>query len=323
MPENLDERSALSRAGKAVELGACSWLRRVTETNLPLGTTTLELRLLALDYGRLRARDADAEAVIAASLEREGQRHPLLVVRRDDGAHVVIDGYRRVRGLKKLSHDAAVVLVLGTSESEALAYCHRIASGRRRSALEEGWLVRELCDVGGRTEAEVGVALGRSTSWVSRRLGLARSLPESVERAVEQGKIAPHGAMRSLVPLARANNAHAAALVAALGASRPTTRQLATLWSAYRRGDGEQRRRIVEAPNLFLRASESVSPAPSVALVAQRIEEATKCLDRARETLVKVRESDPAVMRGSSVKQALSRVAEACSALTAEGATDA
>ena len=98
---------------------------------------------------------------------------------------------------------------------------------------------------------------------------------------------------------------------------------LATLWSAYRRGDDEQRRRIVEAPNLFLRASQSVSPPASVALVAQRLDEATRWLDRARETLVKVRESDPTVGQVVTVKAALGRVAAAHAALMNAGAGDA
>ena len=40
----------------------------MTETALALGTTEVELRTLALDYAHLRARDAKAEALLAASL---------------------------------------------------------------------------------------------------------------------------------------------------------------------------------------------------------------------------------------------------------------
>lgn len=314
---------SLSRAGKTRDEGACSVSWRVTDTTLALGTKELELRVLALDYARLRARDAKAEALLGALLEHEGQRHPVLVVRRDDGVHVVIDGYRRVRALGKLGRDAVIVLVLGTSETDALAYCHRLATGQRRSALEEGWLVRELCEGAGRTEAQAGAALGRSVSWVSRRLGLARALPESVERAVAKGVIAPHGAMRSLVPLARANKAHVEKMVAALASSRPTTRELATLWAAYRRGDGEQRQRIVEAPILFLRATKEIALPPSVAAVTRELDKATEVLGHAHTTILTARASEPAVGRAPSVKRALGRVAEACAALVAEGAQDA
>ena len=130
---------------------------------LGLGTTQVELRLLALDFTHLRARDVKAEAHLMTSLGVAGQQHPVIVVVRDDGQRVVIDGYRRVRALRKLGRDTVVVLVIGVSEADALAYCHRLATGRRRSALEEGWLVRELCEGMGRTLAHVGLSLGRST----------------------------------------------------------------------------------------------------------------------------------------------------------------
>ena len=72
------------------------------EAALALGTTEVELRLLALDFAHLRAHDAKAEAHLMTSIGVTGQQHPVLVVVRDDGRHVVIDGYRRVRALRRI-----------------------------------------------------------------------------------------------------------------------------------------------------------------------------------------------------------------------------
>lgn len=288
------------------------------EVALTLGTMTVELRLLALDFAHLRARDVRAEAELMTSLGVSGQQHPVWIVVREDGQRVVIDGHRRVRALRELGRDTVVVLVLGDSEADALAYAHRLATGRRRSALEEGWLVRELCQRIGRALGQVGRLLGRSTSWVSRRLGLATALPAALEAAVRDGLVPPHGAMRSLLPLARANAAHTEQLVSALGRERLTTRQLGALWSAYREGDAEQRVRIVEHPLLFLRAKESLLGAPLESSVVRTVNVATRALGLAHTSLRAARVEDPDIGTSPSVRRAIARAREAALALSTE-----
>jgi ParB-like chromosome segregation protein Spo0J len=236
----------------------------------------------------------------------------VLVVTREDGQRVVIDGHRRVRALRKLGHETVVVLVIGTSEADALAYCHRLVTSRRRSALEDGWLVRELCKEIGRTPTQVGMSLGRSTSWVSRRLGLATALSAEIETAVRDGLISPHGAMRSLVPLARANDAHARQI----GRERLTTRQLDALWIAYRAGDAERRARIAEQPLLLLRAKESLAGTPTELAVTRDVNAATRALGRAHTSLMAARSHDPGVAALPSVRRALERAHAAARALS-------
>lgn len=288
------------------------------DAELALGTTEMELRLLALDFAHLRARDAKAEAELMTSIGVAGQQHPVLVVAREGGQRVVIDGYRRVRALRNLGRDTVVVLVLGASEADALAYCHRLTTGRRRSALEEGWLVRELCEGIGRTLAHVGLSLGRSTSWVSRRLGFATTLPADIESAVREGLVPPHGAMRSLVPLARANKGHAQQIVSALGRQRLTTRQLGALWIAYRAGDAEQRARIAAQPLLLLRAKESIAGAPTEVAVTRNVNAATRALGRAHASLMAARSHDPEVGTSPAIRRAIARAREAALALSKE-----
>lgn len=282
-----------------------------------IGIHELELRALALDYAHLRARDARAESLVFASIAESGQQHPAFVVRRDDGRYVLIDGYRRVRALKKLARDTVVVLAIGTSEADALAYCHRLATGRRRSVLEEGWLVRELCEVHGRTLVDIAVSLGRSRSWASRRLGLAQALSPALEEAVARGVVSPHGAMFSLLPLARTNKAHAEQIVAALGSTRTTTRQLAQVWGAYRVADGERRARIAQAPLLLLRAAEATAPIPSIIAVTRAVDAATRALGWARASFVAACAHDSATRVAPHVTRSIARAAEACAALVA------
>lgn len=218
-----------------------------------MSTAEIDLHRLELAYADLRVADRRAVARLAADIADEGLRQPVLVVPRGDRL-VLIDGYRRVAAVRKLGRDTVFAMTLPLSERDALLFAHRSGNGRRRFALEDAWLFQELIDQFSLKQTELALLLGRSESFVSRRLALVVHLPKGVQKAVRDGRIGAHGAQRSLVPLARANSDHAERLVANLGALRPTTRQLATLYLAWRAADAETRQRIVEHPELFLKA---------------------------------------------------------------------
>jgi ParB/RepB/Spo0J family partition protein len=222
-------------------------------------TAEIDLHRLELAYADLRVVDRRGVARLAADLATEGQHQPVLVVPRGDRL-VLIDGYCRVAALRRLGRDTVMALTLSMPERDALLFAHRTGSGRRRFALEDGWLFQELVERFSLKQTELAELLGRSESFVSRRLALVVHLPDSVQKAVRDGRIGAHGAQRSVVPLARANREHAERLVANLGGLRPTTRQLATLYLAWRVGDAETRERIVDHPELFLKAQDAEPP---------------------------------------------------------------
>jgi len=135
---------------------------------------------------------------------------------------------------------------------------------RRRTALEEGWLVRELITGHGLSQAQLAIALGRSVSWVNRRLSLVRVLPTSVQAAVKRGVVPAQAAMRHLVPLARAKASDCEKLVAQLGSESVSVRQMERLYKGWKGGDAEQRARVVAHPHLYLKAQEAVA-SPEIA----------------------------------------------------------
>jgi ParB family chromosome partitioning protein len=224
----------------------------------------LELGELDLRYAELRICDAARERRLVGSLLEHGQQTPVLVVR-DGAAWVLIDGYVRVAALRKLARDLVDAAAMDVPEAEALVLGHRLDNGRTRTALEEGWLLRELCERHGMRQQELARRLDRSTSWVSRRLALVNTLPEAVQEVVRTGKLAVQAATKSLVPLARANVADCEALVRGLGGERVSARQMERLYVAWKRGDAEQRARLCAEPRLFLRvleADEKQAPKP-------------------------------------------------------------
>jgi ParB-like chromosome segregation protein Spo0J len=287
-----------------------------TEPAPPPGTITLECRALVLRYVGLRIRDAGAEARLAALMAEAGQTSPVIVVHDADGRPVLLDGYRRVRALGQLGNDTVIAIGLGLSEADGLVYCHRQETSRRRSVVEEGWLVRELLGQGPTLRA-IGVALGRTSSWVSRRMALVSALPESAEEAVRSGWVPPHAAMKSLVPLARANRSHCEQLVRALGKERVTTRQMAQLYAAWRAGDGEVRERIASAPRLFLRAVEASAPEPGdeTGWLIQKLGVAGDALRRTGDGLERAARADASVMKSARVRRAIRTMRAAWDAL--------
>lgn len=253
----------------------------------------VEIAELALEYAGLRVQDRRRQARLSASLAEHGQQSPVLVVEPGEspGRLVLIDGYLRVEALRQLARDAVDALRLDLSEMDALLLRHRLESGRRRSALEDAWLLHELQVRHGLSQQRIGERLDRSASWISRHLALVRVLPEPVQRAVQCAVLPPQAASKYLVPLARANPEACAQLVRSLGTTRVSVRQVEHLYVGWREGDAEQRRRLIEDPHLYLKAVEVVPAAtppsgpngPSLLLV--ELERMAGCCRRARARL--------------------------------------
>jgi len=222
-------------------------------------TTAIDLHRLDLAYADLRVVDERHVARLAAEIGTDGQRQPVLVVERGERL-VLIDGYRREAALRLLGRDTAIAMTLPLSERDALLFTYRTETSRRRFALEDGWLLRELIEKFEVRQIDLTSRIGRSAAFVSRRLALVKQLPDSIQKAVRTGLIGAHSAEKSLVPLARANREHAERLVVNLVDLRPTTRQVARLYAGWRRADPETRERIVSHPALFLKVDDEVAP---------------------------------------------------------------
>jgi ParB/RepB/Spo0J family partition protein len=190
---------------------------------------------------------------LLASLAEVGQQMPIIVVR--EGARwIVVDGYKRVRAVHRLGRDVVLAAEWLLSELDALVLERAMRGGDADSAIEQGWLLRELVQRFGLGLDELARRFDRSPSWVSRRLGLVTDLPAAVQEQVRAGALGAHAAMKYLVPLARANAPDCEALVQALGALRPTSRQIAELYAAYTAGNAAVRERLVQQPALVLKA---------------------------------------------------------------------
>ena len=218
----------------------------------------LEFQQLDLRYEELRGRSPARERRLLSSLAEVGQQSPIVVVVASDAVarHIVIDGYKRVRLLRRLGQDTVRATTWDLAEAEALLLERMMRAGDADNALEQGWFLRELRDRFGLSGEELGRRFGRTPSWVSRRLALVAELPESVQKHVRAGAIGAHGAMRYLVPLARAHRADGERLADAVAPLRVTTRQMGVVHAAWVNANAKRRELILKDPALVLRAHE-------------------------------------------------------------------
>jgi ParB/RepB/Spo0J family partition protein len=223
----------------------------------------LELHQLDLRYEKLRTRKPETERKLVASLAEIGQQVPVVVVQGEAPQQfVLVDGYKRVRALRRLGQDLVAVTCWDLSEAEALVLDRLMRTGEGATALEQGWLLHELAVRFALALEDLGRRFARSASWVSRRLALVEELPETIQEHVRRGELPAHAAMKHLVPLARANPEACERLVAAIAGKGLTNRQIGQLYAAWRDGLPAIRERVLTAPLLLLKARQAIGTVP-------------------------------------------------------------
>ena len=218
----------------------------------------LELHQLTLRYERLRKRSPREERALLVSLSEIGQQLPVVVI--EEGlSFILIDGYKRVRAMKRLARDTVRATCWQMAEAEALLLERSLRRGHE-DALDQAWLLAELQERYQWSLEELARRFERSKSWVSGRLALLQALPVSIQDQIRVGTLSAHAAMKYLVPLARVNAAAAQALATALTPLKPTSRQVGALYSGWQAGTERTRELIVQSPQIYLQAQSSQTP---------------------------------------------------------------
>jgi ParB/RepB/Spo0J family partition protein len=227
----------------------------------------LEFHQLDRRYEHLRSRDRQGQRRLLASLAASGQQTPIVVVvvSGKPDRYQVIDGYKRIAALEQLGRDTVDAVVWDMSEADALVLDRSMRLSAKETALEQGWLLVELEQRFGYSLEDLARRFDRSVSWVSRRLALVEQLPETVQQRVRAGEISAHVAMKYLAPVARANLTDCQRMAEAFSKYRFSSRQAGELYAAWRDASSSMRQRILDSPQLFLKAHQQVSPQPGSA----------------------------------------------------------
>lgn len=213
----------------------------------------IDLHRLELRFANARIVDGAAVQRLANSIHEHGQLVACIATcEPGNAALVLIDGYRRVDALARLGRDTALVQRWGCPVGQALAQMLARSMSRAFAPLEEALMLRELIDSCGLSQREAAQQCARDVSWVSRRLVLLGELPQDLVQAVRTAQVSSWAATRIFAPLARANTAHASALLHGVQANRLTTRELHTWFEHYQRAQRSQREHMAQHPRLFI-----------------------------------------------------------------------
>jgi len=162
-------------------MGACFWEWAGG------GGVQLEFHQLELRYERLRVVRPEPERRLLASLAEVGQQVPIVVVKDEvSSQHIVIDGYKRIRCLRRLARDMVAASSWPEEEAEALIVTRLMQTAEAETALEQSWLLLELKQRFGFSREELARRFGHSVSWVSRRLALVQELPDVIQERVRR-----------------------------------------------------------------------------------------------------------------------------------------
>ena len=227
----------------------------------------LELHQIEPRYESLRRKSVGRERHLCGSLADIGQQSPVVIVAATDdtGSCVLVDGYKRLRALRRLRQDTIRAVCWQISEPEALMLERLMRQAEADGPFEQAWILAELRERFGLDLCELARRFDRSASWVSRRLALVNELPTSVQEHVRSGNITAQAAMKYLVPLARAKRSDCERLCAAIAPLRLSTRQAAEVCSAFISGNNASRALLLSDPAVFMRvAQEARKPPPEV-----------------------------------------------------------
>jgi ParB family chromosome partitioning protein len=160
---------------------------QITEVNMASIRDNSLLSISVMD------RDIDR---CAKTIRQYGLLTPLVVKRCEDGNHLVLSGECELMALREMGAAVTEAVIVDLKDSAEANKVSLLLSSLRQSpnALSEGLILRELLKAGSQTQADLAYLVGKSVSWVSKRLTLVDRLKESVVALVASKNLSPHTA---------------------------------------------------------------------------------------------------------------------------------
>lgn len=139
--------------------------------------------------------DRDVDRCVKV-IRHYGVLQPLVVQACADGNHRVLSGECELRALRELGAKETKAVVVPVEDAlEADKISLLLLSLRQTThALSEGLILRELLSSGKVNQRELACLLGKSVSWVSKRLSLVQRLSEGVVHLVSARQLCPQTA---------------------------------------------------------------------------------------------------------------------------------
>jgi ParB family chromosome partitioning protein len=139
--------------------------------------------------------DRDVDRCVKV-IRHYGVLKPLVLQASRDGNHRVLSGECELEALRELGAtetSAVVVPVEDTLEADKISLL-LLSLRQTTHALSEGLILKELLSSGEVNQRELASLLGKSVSWVSKRLSLVQRLSEGVVHLVSARQLCPQTA---------------------------------------------------------------------------------------------------------------------------------
>ncbi len=213
----------------------------------------IDLHQIQLKYAHTRILDQKSIYKMMRSLESFGQKAPVTLVS-GSGKYILIDGYTRIRALKKLGIDTVWSDILDMEEKAALLLFLNRQEHKKCIPLEQACIIQELKTGFGLSLTQIAAGLCKDKSFVKRRLDMLEALPDDILSMVRDGHILSWSASRVLAPLARANKEHALKLSRYCVHHPCSSRELKEFFEAYKTSTKVVRENMIDNPGLFIKA---------------------------------------------------------------------
>jgi ParB-like chromosome segregation protein Spo0J len=146
------------------------------------------------------------------SIMKYGQLSPVVCMRTGSGFEM-IDGFKRLHACRRLRRRTLTARVLTTTDRACKAAIIQLnKAGGSISDLEEAMVVRSLHRYDKLTQPEIAILVGRTKSWVSRRIALIERVSDEVQQDIRLGLVSI-SVGREVARLPRGNQKEVAAAV--------------------------------------------------------------------------------------------------------------
>ncbi len=148
---------------------------------------TIDITQIDIRNESLKLKNQKAERDLLSIISEKGVMEPLLGFF-DGSTFVLIDGFKRFQCCRKLHINTVPIEVVAANGPEAFIKAIKISNNKSLHILEQAKFLKKLKDGYEMTATDIGKSLGKSLTWVSRRLTLLKQLTPLQEDKIFKGE---------------------------------------------------------------------------------------------------------------------------------------
>jgi len=160
----------------------------------------MKIKISKIDIGKYTVREElnkEQLEMIKNSLKTDGQWNPIIVRPSKNGRYELIAGHYRFEAAKNLGWNEVEATVKDLSDEDAYFLALKTNLMRKdMDEIEEAGVIKKIMDKYDLSQREIAKKIGKSDTWVLRRLALVLKITDEVQNALKEGKIsAEHAAL--------------------------------------------------------------------------------------------------------------------------------